>query len=175
MTYTNQEDRKRNRHAYHKKNSAKIRARVAKWASENPEAVKAAHARWLKKHPEEARTMQRNWHKQHPEAGRASARSRRARRRNAPGEGFTAADESAILAYWDWKCAYCACDLRVLSRDQIHMDHVVPLVTGGAHDTANIVPSCDPCNRRKGPRGVFFVKDGLWRILPELAPYSKAA
>lgn len=50
------------------------------------------------------------------------------------------------------RCVYCNCDALVayLDREGFTLDHVRPLVHGGAkHDPANLVTACMTCNRLK--------------------------
>jgi len=43
-------------------------------------------------------------------------------------------------------CYYCG---REVGRDQLTMDHVVPLARGGKSKKGNIVPACKDCNNKK--------------------------
>lgn len=43
-------------------------------------------------------------------------------------------------------CYYCK---RVVGREHLTMDHVVPLSRGGKSKKGNIVPACKECNSRK--------------------------
>ena len=43
------------------------------------------------------------------------------------------------------ECLYCGCSPLFLT-----VDHIVPLVMGGATEEWNLVPSCIDCNRSKG-------------------------
>jgi 5-methylcytosine-specific restriction endonuclease McrA len=45
------------------------------------------------------------------------------------------------------ECFWCGCKL-----DKINIDHVIPLVKGGAHSVGNIVISCPTCNLIKSDR-----------------------
>jgi 5-methylcytosine-specific restriction endonuclease McrA len=46
-------------------------------------------------------------------------------------------------------CQYCA---RVMPREQLNLDHVIPRDVGGKTTWENIVCSCIPCNSRKANR-----------------------
>jgi 5-methylcytosine-specific restriction endonuclease McrA len=48
-----------------------------------------------------------------------------------------------------YSCQYCGCKPPV---SHLTMDHVVPVVKGGAKSWENIVTACRPCNLRKGGR-----------------------
>jgi 5-methylcytosine-specific restriction endonuclease McrA len=43
-------------------------------------------------------------------------------------------------------CHYCR---RNVGREQLTMDHVVPLTRGGRSKKGNLVPACKECNNRK--------------------------
>lgn len=61
-------------------------------------------------------------------------------------------------------CRYCG---RYLKQD-IELDHVIPVVRGGSTNIANLVTACRPCNRRKGTR--------LWKPTSlELSPMEVRA
>ena len=46
-------------------------------------------------------------------------------------------------------CYLCG---QVVASDNIHLDHVVPLTRGGAHQRENVRVTCKPCNLRKGTK-----------------------
>jgi 5-methylcytosine-specific restriction protein A len=43
-------------------------------------------------------------------------------------------------------CHYCRCRV---GRENLTMDHVVPLARGGRSSKGNLVPACKECNNRK--------------------------
>lgn len=43
-------------------------------------------------------------------------------------------------------CPYCAVKL---TKENVVLDHIIPLAKGGVHSAANIVPCCRPCNIQK--------------------------
>ncbi len=43
-------------------------------------------------------------------------------------------------------CYWCG---KSVPTNKLEIDHVKPLVKGGAHAVFNLVPSCAPCNRHK--------------------------
>ncbi|MBC7691286.1 MAG: HNH endonuclease [Methylotenera sp.] len=47
------------------------------------------------------------------------------------------------------KCQYCS---HKFPKTQLTLDHVIPVVQGGAKSWENIVTACKPCNQRKGGR-----------------------
>jgi len=78
-----------------------------------------------------------------PERKAAHRHKRRARERDAPGDGVTARQWAEILAAQPW-CHYCG-DTTV----ELVQEHMTPLSRGGAHDVSNVTPACAPCNNRK--------------------------
>lgn len=54
-----------------------------------------------------------------------------------------------IYMHYGFRCSYCGRDL---PPKQLNLDHIVPRSRGGATDWSNVVPSCIPCNKRKGNR-----------------------
>lgn len=79
---------------------------------------------------------------------RCSRRVHRWRRRaaevNAVGSWIWS-DFMRIAHRFDFRCAYCG----EKSNGQLDPDHVVPLSRGGYNSTANLLPSCRPCNADK--------------------------
>lgn len=55
-----------------------------------------------------------------------------------------------VLSEFNGACAYCLRTDRPMT-----VDHMIPLSRGGAHDRANAVPACKPCNSRKHDRSIF--------------------
>lgn len=54
-------------------------------------------------------------------------------------------------SWWDRQiqpgvCHYCGCKV---GRENLTMDHVVPLIRGGRSTKGNIVPACKACNTKK--------------------------
>lgn len=63
----------------------------------------------------------------------------------------------AVWNMTDGRCSYCGCQLQDDNGDLsvlpfMTIDHVVPTARGGKHVLSNFVPSCQPCNSRKGAR-----------------------
>ena len=44
------------------------------------------------------------------------------------------------------RCYYCSI---LMKKEEVTMDHIVPLSRGGKSTKGNIVPSCKPCNNEK--------------------------
>jgi 5-methylcytosine-specific restriction endonuclease McrA len=52
-----------------------------------------------------------------------------------------------IFARWGAKCCYCDAEAEAL-------DHVTPIVKGGADAAWNLVPACTSCNSSKGAKSL---------------------
>lgn len=57
---------------------------------------------------------------------------------------FGDAEWQKLLNRFNHRCAYCG------AAGSMEKDHVIPLIRGGRHAIANILPACANCNRRKG-------------------------
>lgn len=53
---------------------------------------------------------------------------------------------AAVFARGQQRCAYCG------DSEPTVLEHVVPVSQRGAHTPENLVPSCGPCNQKKGGR-----------------------
>ncbi|MFJ8557350.1 HNH endonuclease [Streptomyces microflavus] len=94
------------------------------------------------------------------EAVRATSARRRARKRNATVEPFTAAE---FAAHWDNIGAYgCV----VCDAPYEHADHIMPLALGGEHSVWNLLPMCSTHNTSKGAKNPY-------RWITEIAPKSR--
>lgn len=93
------------------------------------------------RYPEQRRAAGDRWRAKNPQ--RLLINNERRRCRMSGGRGVTLEEYREILDLYDHRCAYCG------SREQITMDHFIPLARGGEHDVDNIVPACWPCNASK--------------------------
>jgi 5-methylcytosine-specific restriction endonuclease McrA len=131
----------------------------AAWVAKNRLKVNAYNRAWQKRNPEYMRAAKRLWRYRYPELAREHNRlkkmCRRARRVNAVGDASMQKLKALIFASIGKRCGYCG---TVLKRDNISLDHVVPLAKGGRGDMANINPICRPCNLLKNTQ--------LWPLRP---------
>lgn len=119
-----------------------------------PEKCKAEFLRWRDKNLETAHKAEHAWRRANPDRVRIKAQNRRV---------ATSAKISKDIIKTLWKkqdgyCAYnlwCHSDLYI---EGYHLDHVMPLALGGAHEDENLQLLCPSCNMRKGPKhpDVFF-------------------
>jgi 5-methylcytosine-specific restriction endonuclease McrA len=130
---------------YRAANKEKIAAAQATYRSKNAEKLKAGKAEWYQANKESCAERSATWHKENPERHLVHTQNRRALKKQGDGrisQGLTA----RLLALQKGRCACCKGDLKELGR---HLDHIVPLSKGGAHEDANIQLLCPSCNTSK--------------------------
>jgi 5-methylcytosine-specific restriction endonuclease McrA len=128
---------------YYKADPEKYCKRSRDWYWENHELALENMASWRAENPEAMKLAVANWVQENPESARIRGAKRRALLLVAPGRGVTVAQWLQVLADAQGICAYCH------EPGKLTMDHVVPLVLGGAHDIDNIAAACGPCNSSK--------------------------
>lgn len=131
---------------YRAANLEKQRERSRKWYHENKERAQRTH---------------REWAQANPEKPRAREHRRRARLLNAEGS-YTVEQWVALRAWFGDVCLACG------SKEDITIDHVVPLCKGGTNSIENLQPLCKSCNSRKRT----LIKD--YRNVKQLAAFLKA-
>lgn len=134
----------------------------------NSERGKESKRKWAesekgRKRIQELREQRKDWQKEYhrelraTEVGRESinrrSRERRALKAAVSIESFT---EKDVLDAYGSSCHICG-DLIDLSLPRtsshgLHLDHVVPLVRGGAHTIENVKPAHAKCNLSKGSK-----------------------
>ena len=137
-------------------NPAKNRAQCANWYAQHREEAHARQAAYRVAHKEKVHAREAAYNASHREERRAydaahlpqgavrSAR-RRATKRNAAVNDFTAAQWLSMQEHFQHCCAYCG----KRAKGHLTQDHIQPLSKGGNHTLANIVPACQSCNSRK--------------------------
>jgi len=137
--------------AYNKANAEKIAAQIKVYAAANRERIAEVKRAWRLANPEVNAAYHAAWKLANPELVREIGREAAARRKAQKlGLVVTKADYAVILARHGMVCHICGLD--ILTRSDLHFDHVIPLARGGAHVVENIRPSHSFCNRSKGAR-----------------------
>ena len=49
----------------------------------------------------------------------------------------------------NYKCYYCECELNFEAKNEVHLDHHIPLSKGGIHSISNVKYTCKSCNLNK--------------------------
>lgn len=124
----------------------------AKYREDNKEALanKSANYRELNKEV----LMAKKAEYQKTPKGKAGRKNAAHKRRAITKEGSVTTEQLEILATTT-NCFYCNC---VVTDDNRHIDHYIPLSKGGLHDIDNLVIACSTCNLKKGAKmpGVFI-------------------
>jgi 5-methylcytosine-specific restriction endonuclease McrA len=125
----------------------------------NPEAVRQVNATWRRANADKVKAYEAKYRRAHPEVIVAQAALRRARKRQAPINDFTATQWRAMKALYDYRCVYCG-----KHQERLTQDHVIPLSKGGSHTWDNIVPACKSCNSKKHTKPPLGPVQGLLNI-----------
>lgn len=63
---------------------------------------------------------------------------------------FTKQQWDECRKYFDYKCAYCGCKVKLAQ------EHFIPVKKGGNYTKSNILPACKSCNSSKSDKDFFF-------------------
>lgn len=88
------------------------------------------------------------WNRENPSKRRSITQAYKSRRRSVERDGMTGVELGAWVKGRKKKCHWCG----VGCADKFHVDHVMPLSKGGAHEKWNLAISCQPCNSRKADK-----------------------
>lgn len=128
-----------------KQNRAQRRLQQKKNNEDTVRERRAFYKRYYRANREEWVARTREWQANNPLEVRAIGQNRRARERDADGS-FGADDVRRLYAAQKGKCLWCGKPVG----ENYHVDHIIPLVKGGANHAGNICIACPPCNLAKG-------------------------
>jgi 5-methylcytosine-specific restriction endonuclease McrA len=134
---------------YRAANPEKSRAAVRRWRAENPDKSKRLAAEYRAENPELNRQRANAWAKLNPEKTRVIQQNRRARKIKSGGS-LSPNLAKRLLALQRGRCACCGASLSA----GYHLDHITPLVAGGANEDWNIqllTPRCNSTKASKDP------------------------
>lgn len=114
----------------------------------NREKIRKQARAAIARDPEKKRKACRESYARHPEKAKERYSRRRARKAGVVNT-LTLAEWRELKAQAKGRCMYCAIPCSTLT-----MDHIVPLVHGGAHTQANVAAICSTCNARKHARTI---------------------
>ena len=125
---------------WYKANRDRKRATSAKWYKANKERGKASAQAWREANKERAQASRAVWAKANPDKCVESAHRYRTRKADNGVNLVTAAETAAIAAM---PCTACK------AGGPSTVDHIIPIVRGGAHTIGNLMPLCKSCNASK--------------------------
>lgn len=129
---------------YYLKNKERITERISVYRLANKAKLEEAALRYRELHKDQIAASGKRWRQSNPDKVVVKAARRRATKRNAPLNDFTAAEWTAMKKHYDYRCVYCGTKSKKLTQD-----HIIPLSKGGSHTLSNIVPACFRCNTKK--------------------------
>jgi 5-methylcytosine-specific restriction endonuclease McrA len=103
----------------------------------------AEQAVWREANREVHNERSRRWQHENPEKSNMISRLKKQRRRAAG--VLTEADWALVLEIYGTACLKCGSDAPPT------IDHIDPVIDGGANLITNVQPLCGPCNSSKGP------------------------
>jgi 5-methylcytosine-specific restriction endonuclease McrA len=136
----------------YRKNQQRQRERKKKYYHANKENRRT----YITKNREKHRGWVSAWQKKNPEKTRGMRQRTSARRRSNYQGSFTAAEWTALCAFYDNRCCCCG------ATAPLTVDHIVPVSQGGTSDISNIQALCSTCNARKGAKTINY----RWKGLP---------
>lgn len=148
--YANREKHIENNKTQRKLNPEKRRETERKRYWKNPEKSRDKSRNWVLANLDKVKETLRKYRKSHPEKRTEQFQNYRARKKFNGGR-VTAKEWKQILEKYDHKCLCCK-----RKNVKLTMDHVVPLILGGAHTAENIQPLCHSCNSRKGTKAIDY-------------------
>lgn len=103
-------------------------------------------ARWAE-NPERYREYSRQWQQRNRERSNLLSRVKKQRRRNAG--TLTVADWKLVLDVYGHACLVCG-------KDEVTIDHVIPVSKGGLNVISNVQPLCGFHNTSKGTKTIDY-------------------
>lgn len=132
---------------YRKANIERIKAAEARYRKANREKIKADAAKYRKANPEKRNVAASKWAKANPEKCRIHKHNRRALKRT---NGGRLSPDLAETLYKRQK-GFCVCCNQPLGK-AYHLDHIMPLKSGGKNEDWNMQLLTATCNHQKGAR-----------------------
>ncbi len=130
-------------------------AAIRRYTEKHLERIREKGRQYVARNPERIARNSREWRQANPDKHMLKEQRRRARIREAPGDGVTGEQWRELRDSYLGMCAYC-----YRRGVPLTMDHIDPLSRGGAHDVSNIAPACQSCNasKHKSTLIVWFAK-----------------
>lgn len=127
----------------------KTNAKTQYW--KDVELSRQKQREYARTHSKEAVARAKKWAQDNPLEYRTWMNNRYAREKAAVGQ-FTYIDYFFAYEDQEGRCAYCGQRLFLNIKNDIHVDHVIPLAKGGTNWPENIVLACKNCNSSKSDK-----------------------
>jgi 5-methylcytosine-specific restriction endonuclease McrA len=131
-------------------NKEKIRLKVLLWGRKNTDKQREYRrkqaSKWYHSHKEQRRVYNYARDKRHRDAGKLSV------------ETLQLVYENNIKQYLTLTCVYC---LKPIKFGDDSLEHIVPLIKGGANNIENLAVACRSCNSSKGSKTLLEFKEYL--------------
>jgi len=137
---SHKDERREYSHQYYITHKEQYSEYNRRWRETHVEERREYHDQWRKSHPDNHSQWCRTNKERRREQARANDHRRRARQRDATIE---AVNEATIYARDMHMCVYCG------ATNNLTLDHIVPLASGGTHCEDNLVVACLSCNCSK--------------------------
>lgn len=150
----NPEARKAICQRYYQRHKEEVKRRCAEYRArpEISEDRRSKAVEYRKKNSQERADYLRKWYKENPDRMRASSvKSMHIRRARIKGVAYERFYRREIFDRDGGMCRYCGV---LLDPKNWHLDHIVPIVRGGAHTKSNVVAACVKCNLSKRDRTI---------------------
>ena len=131
-------------HAYYLAHADEIKRRAKASVDADPDRAMANKRAYYEANKAEIKERVREWNAANPEATRSRGRNYRARFKGADGS-HTGDDIKDLFVKQRGHCIYCNAKLG----SGYHVDHIIPLASGGSNWPSNLQLLCAKCNNRK--------------------------
>jgi 5-methylcytosine-specific restriction endonuclease McrA len=143
-------------------NKETVNARVLRYYYANHEAKKLERKAWYEANTAKHHETVRKWKETHPDRLRTiRRRGNHVRREQLKQNGAFLIRIKETEKLYNSSCFYCG------SRENIQLDHIVPISRGGRHSVGNMLPACSDCNHSKYNR---FIME--WKKADKLAAFK---
>ena len=146
------EQQKEYQRGYYLRNRDRRLAYLQTWREQNRDKIRDGCRQYQAVHRTEINEMKRRYRAARVEETRAAHRIYAARRRalKAAAVGtFSKEQWASRCDVFGWRCAYCHTSVTAAT---VQIDHIIPLSRGGTNWPSNLAPSCEYCNKSKGPQ-----------------------
>jgi 5-methylcytosine-specific restriction endonuclease McrA len=130
-------------------NKSVIAKRRKAYRLENIEKLTVKNKSYYENNKVSVSNTNKAWVKANPERKLASNHKRRCKNKKTIGN-FTSFDINKLMVLQQFKCVYCQIEFISDSKNNYHIDHIIPLSLGGSNFASNIQLLCPKCNCSKG-------------------------